>query len=77
VDFAALRALPEEELVRRNDELARDDVGDAARPTIFVDELRARVAEQQTRELVRALYALLLLVGLLLGVAVATLIVVA
>jgi hypothetical protein len=76
VDLAALRALPDDELIRRHDAAADRD-GAPMRSTVYFDVLRARVAEQQTREILRALYAILLVLGLLLAVVIATMIVVA
>ena len=62
MDVAALRALTDEELIRRHD-AAAEAQGDSAamRSTIYLDELRARVAEQQVQAMVRVLHALILL----------------
>jgi hypothetical protein len=67
VDLAQLRALTDDELIRRHDAVAAEDVGDAAhRSTVYLDELRARVAEQEIQELMRRVLGLLAIIGVLL-----------
>lgn len=67
MDVAQLLALTDDELIRRHDALAAEDVGDAAhRSTVYFDELRARVAEREIEKLMRRVIGLLVIIGLLL-----------
>ncbi|WP_445150717.1 hypothetical protein [Baekduia sp. Peel2402] len=67
MDVAHLRALTDDELIRRHDAVAAEDVGDAThRSTVYFDELRARVAEQEIEEMMRRIRGLLAIIGLLL-----------
>jgi hypothetical protein len=70
---AQLRALTDDELIRRHDAVAAEEAGNAVhRSTVYLDELRARMVEQQIEKMMRRLVGLLIIVGLLL---VATLVV--
>jgi hypothetical protein len=67
VDLAQLRALTDDELILRHDAVAAEEAGDAVhRSTVYLDELRARVAEQQIEKMIRRLVGLLIIIGLLL-----------
>lgn len=77
MDVAALRALSDDELIRRHDAIAAEQRdATATRSTVYLDELRARVAEQQARAILRTLYAILLLTGVVLVAVIITMIVV-
>jgi hypothetical protein len=76
VDVAALRALTDDELLRRHDAVAAEEGDGAARSTVYLDELRARIAEQQAETLLRRLYIIILMTGILLVITVITLVVV-
>jgi hypothetical protein len=66
VDLALLSALTDDELIRRHDAIAAEDVGDAAhRSTVYLDELSARVAEQELQEMMRRVLGLLPIIGIL------------
>jgi hypothetical protein len=67
VDVAQLRALTDDELIRRHDAVAAEEGGDAVhRSTVYLDELRARVAELEIEKRMRRLVGLLIIIGLLL-----------
>jgi hypothetical protein len=64
VDVAGLRALTDDELIRRHDAPVAQGGDAGARSTIYLDELRARVAEQQVEAVMRRLLAILVVTGL-------------
>ena len=67
MDVAQLRALTDEELIRRHDAVAAAEAGDAVhRSTVYLDELHARVAELEIEKMMRRLVGLLSIIGLLL-----------
>jgi hypothetical protein len=67
VDVAQLRALTDDELIRRHDAVAADEAGDAIhRSTVYLDELRARVTELEIEKMMRRLVGALIVIGLLL-----------
>jgi hypothetical protein len=76
VDIAGLRALTDDELIRRHDAAVAQGGDAGARSTIYLDELRARVAEQQVEAVMRRLVAILVVTGLALVAAVVTMILV-
>jgi hypothetical protein len=67
VEVAQLRALTDDELIRRHDAVAAEEAGDAVhRSTLYLDELHARVAELEIENMLRRLVGLLIVIGLLL-----------
>lgn len=76
MDVAGLRALTEDELIRRHDAAVAQGGDAGARSTIYFDELRARVADHQVEAVMRWLVAILVVTGLALVAAVVTLILV-
>jgi hypothetical protein len=67
VDVAQLRALTDDELIRRHDAVAAEETGDAVhRSTVYLDEVHARVAELEIEKMMRRLVGLLIISGVLL-----------
>jgi hypothetical protein len=76
VDVAGLRALTDEELIRRHDAAVAQGGDAGARSTIYLDELHSRVAELQIEAVMRRLLAILVVTALALVAAVITMILV-
>jgi hypothetical protein len=77
VDVAQLRALTDDELIRRHDAVAAEEAGDAVhQSTVYLDELHARVAELEIEKMMRRLVGLLIITGLVLVATLTLLIVV-
>jgi hypothetical protein len=63
VDVAGLRALTDDELIRRHDAAVAQGGDVGARSTIYLDELRARVADHSVEAVMRRLLAILVVTG--------------